>query len=524
LKEDKTRPNILHIFVDQLRFDCIGALGYPYIRTPALDRLVSRGSTFTNAYTPCPVCIPARCSMIYGQYPHNTGCYENSNDMPTDGRYSFMKTLSESGYRTHGIGKCHFYPDPLALRGFQTRETQEEIPKHPDDDDYLRTLFDSGYEYITDPHGVRGDMYYIPQVSQIPQFLHPTQWVGDRTVSYIETECSQHTPWYVFASFIHPHPPFSPPSPWHKLYGVDEVPLPHIPLQHEHLLTYVNHAQNRYKYRDQGMDLNLVRLMRAYYYACISFIDYQVGRIIESVNRIGSADNTLIIFTSDHGEYLGDYGCFGKRGMHDVSARIPMILFQPGVFDDQKRHEMPVSLIDLAPTICCAAGCSEASTPTHEMDGLPLQHLLDGTRRRDFVFSHLAYTHDADGTNGDEFLSGSADSSEEERAASSLYMSVSSDKKYIYSAPDAAEFLYDRLIDPLETRNRAKAPHYREETAHMRSLMIDHLQKGGEEAGIDGSSWVLFQGKKLPLDPDYGLLIQNQPWINVDIEGYSRKP
>ena len=108
------RYNILHIFVDQQRFDTIGALGNPVIKTPNLDRLVNSGVAFTNAYTPCPVCIAARCSMIYGQYPMNTGCYENT-PMPDD-RPSFMQELTKAGYYTHGIGKCHFYPVSYAFK------------------------------------------------------------------------------------------------------------------------------------------------------------------------------------------------------------------------------------------------------------------------------------------------------------------------------------------------------------------------------------------------------------------------
>ncbi len=119
------RPNILHIFTDMQRADTIGALGNRVIRTPHLDWLAKTGAAFTNCFSPCPVCIPARASMIYGQYPANTGCRENK-PMPTDGRQSFMGALAESGYRTHGIGKCHFTPEKYGLRGFQNREVQEE--------------------------------------------------------------------------------------------------------------------------------------------------------------------------------------------------------------------------------------------------------------------------------------------------------------------------------------------------------------------------------------------------------------
>ena len=260
-------PNILLIFADQQRFDTIGALGNPVIRTPNLDRLCREGTAFTSAYTPSPVCVPARCSMHYGQYPQRTGCYENRFPMPLDRRPSFVDALTRSGYRTHGIGKCHFTPQYDDLRGFETREIQEE-GRH-DGDAYLAYLKDNEMEELIEPHGTRGEMYYVPQVSKIPVRHHPTQWVGDRSIDFIKAQ-SRGRPWFLFSSFIHPHPPFCPPSPWHKLYRAALMPLPRVSQQTDALHIYINRHQNRYKYRDQGIDLNLLRCMKAYYYACIS--------------------------------------------------------------------------------------------------------------------------------------------------------------------------------------------------------------------------------------------------------------
>ena len=180
------RPNILHVFCDQLRHDTVAALGNPVIRTPTFDRLAADGVSFVNAFSPSPVCISARCSMIHGQYPMNTGCYENTT-MPTDGRQTFMEVLTDAGYRTHGVGKCHFTPDANALRGFQTRERQEEGGKRADEDEYVRWLVDEGMTTMLEPHGVRGEMYYVPQPSQLPASHHPTQWVGDRSVEFMRT-------------------------------------------------------------------------------------------------------------------------------------------------------------------------------------------------------------------------------------------------------------------------------------------------------------------------------------------------
>lgn len=496
-----TRPNILLIFTDQQRADTIGALGNPVMRTPNLDRLAREGTAFTSAYTPSPVCVAARCSLIHGQYPLHTGCYDNGL-MPTDGRQTFMDALTAAGYRTHGIGKCHFTPDGQALRGFQSRERQEELLPDPDLDDYLPHLRAAGFDHITDPHGVRGEMYYIPQPAQMPARLHPTQWVGDRAVSFIR-DADEDQPWFLYTGIIHPHPPFAPPAPWHKLYRAPLMPLPNLPPDAESLYTYVNKHQNRYKYRDQGQDLNLFRNMKAYYYACISFIDYQVGRILQALEERGQLDNTLILFASDHGELLGDYGCVGKRSMHDAAARVPLLARLPGQFATGARCETPVSLVDLAPTILAAAG---AEIHSHLLDGVDLAQIQNGLSDRQLIFAQHAMGSPAD---------------PDERAARSVYMAVSPEWKYFYSAPDGREYLFDRIQDPQETRNRAGTPFCQEARATMQSALIQHLRNNGEEAGLDGDGWRAFPQLEMPVDPDAGLLIQDHSWADQHIPGYN---
>ncbi|MCK5801406.1 MAG: sulfatase-like hydrolase/transferase [Lentisphaeria bacterium] len=519
----KKRLNILNIFVDQQRFDTIHALGNPVIKTPNLDRLVERGVAFTNAFSPSPVCISARCSMIHGQYPMNTNCYANTT-MPTDGRDTFMTALTRNGYRTHGIGKCHFTPDTHGLRGFQTRERQEEgggrmsaLDKNP----YLKFLHDKGYTHVIEPNGVRGEMYYIPQPSQLPAALHPSQWIGDRASAFLKEQKGEKQPWFLYASFIHPHPPFAPPNPWHKLYRAPLMPLPNLPPDYESLQTYVNRCQNRYKYRDQGMDLNLLRNIKAHYYACISFVDYQVGRILDTLEQTGQLENTLILFTGDHGEHLGDYNCFGKRSMHDSCARIPMLTALPGVLDGGRTCDTPVNLVDLASTFL---ELTKTSLDTHELDGVNLADIASGSSDRDMVFSQHAYTRRVNIVNREiplpvEYM----DDPALEVASMSSHMAVTREWKYIYSAPDAQEFLFDKIQDPLETRNRAGNPFPKDVLQTMKGRLIDHLKSGDETAGIDGDQWRVFpETPPFPKNPDAGLLIQDgyAPWANMTIPGY----
>lgn len=515
------KPNILHIFVDQMRSDTIRALGNPVIQTPNLDALVEKGVAFTNAYSPSPVCIAARCSMIYGQYPMNTGCYENTV-MPEDNRQSMMDVLTDSGYRTHGIGKCHFSPDLDALRGFQTREKQEELGvEELDKEPYYKHLKDNGYDYVCEPNGIRGEMYYIPQPSQLPERLHPTQWIGDRTIKFLNEEKDSDQPWYLFSSFIHPHPPFTPPNPWHKIYRSAMMPLPNVPEDVESLHTYVNKCQNRYKYRDQGIDNNLIRNIKAYYYACISFVDYQVGRIVKELEATGQMDNTMIVFTADHGEHLGDYNCFGKRSFHDSAAKIPMIAYMKDKFEGGKICDTPVNLVDLAPTFTNLAG---GINQTHSYDGVDLYDIVTGQSDRSIVFGQHAYCDGCDIIADQENKPQKYEDNDElHRAAASTYMAVSKSFKYFYSAADEKEYLFDKTLDPKETRNKAGLIFHKQELEHMRNKTIEFLKDGGETTGIEKDNWKVLGKKDIPDDPDFGLLVQDEniPWVKTSVEGYS---
>ena len=484
------KPNILLFFTDQQRADTISALGNQIIKIPNLDRLCREGVSFTNAFSPSPVCVSARCSMHYGQYPGKTGCYENCCSMPED-RKSFMGILTDNGYRTHGVGKCHFTPESNALRGFQTRETQEEIVGGPSFDDYLKYLFDNGYDYVNDPFGSRGEMYYIPQPSQLPEKFHPSQWIADRSIDFIDKQDSQQ-PWFMFSSFVHPHPPFSVPAPWNKLYRAAQMPYPKVPQNSDKLLTYINRFQNRYKYRDQGIDNNLLRCMKAYYYACISFVDYQIGKILDALEKSGQMDNTLILFSSDHGEFLGDYNCFGKRSMHNPASNVPLIARMPGRFMQGQICDEVTSLVDIAPTILSAAGIDG----DFNFDGIDLADVATGDSDREYVFSEIGHEDNA------------------------TYMAVSKLYKYFYSSADDRECLFDRKLDSAETRDCIGNTFYNDTALEIKSVLVDHLKAGIRQAAIEGDDFKKFPPKSMPDNPDALLLIQDHQWADDRIPGY----
>ena len=362
--------HILLIISDQCRADAIGAYGNPDAQTPALDTLASESIVFDRAVTPSPVCVPARLCMLSGQYANRTG---NSNNNPAllyegEGVYSM---LTKGGFHSSCIGKMHHVWDRFGSLGFETRVTQEELSNPADD--YTNFIVNSPYKNVFDYNGQRSEMYYVPQVSQLPAEVHPTQWIGDKSVEYLE-QCDPTKSTFLVSSFIHPHPPFCPPAPWNKLFRSEHLPAPFIPETTASLKPLLHTTFDSDKL---GLsDLDLQRL-KNFYYASLSFVDYQIGRILKTLKARGMYDDTLILFVSDHGECLGDYRNMGKRTMLSAASRIPFLMKVPGVAHTHRSD--PVSLVDIAPTLLSYAEIPYDSTL---FDGKDILHSTG-----DFVFS-----------------------------------------------------------------------------------------------------------------------------------------
>ena len=339
--------HILILFTDQQRWDMIGALGNDHIQTPNLDALVRDSITFNRCSTPSPVCVPARLSMFSGQYPARTGCNNNNVENVYDGE-GFYAELTKAVYQSCCVGKMHYLKDPYGPMGFEKRWTQEELAEP--EDDYTKFIMEK-YPWIIDYNGMRSEMYYMPQISQLPAKDHPTAWIADKSVEYIE-QCDPDRPMLLVSSFIHPHPPYCPPSPWQKLYREDP-PAP-LEVEKEELDKFWDMIGDRCGCERLQMSRQDVLRSKNFYYACMSFVDYQVGRIIQALKDKGMYDDTLILFASDHGDMIGDYNAIGKRAMVDSSSRIPFIIHYPSM-GHEERYE-PCSLVDVAPTILSYAG------------------------------------------------------------------------------------------------------------------------------------------------------------------------
>ena len=428
--------------------------------------------------------------MHTGQMPHRLGCFYNQTT--TNDETSFMEILSAHGYQTHGTGKMHFRQKdrPIdTLWGFERRDVSEgPIGMNR----YKNHLIDQGYSHVSEPLGLKSEMYYIPQPSQLPERLHHTTWVADKSIEFLEQR-DKSRPFLLMASFVKPHPPFETPTPWNKLYRGPEMTLPKRPDDSDNLITFWNRFQNRYKYRDQGIDDNLMRQIKAAYYSSISFIDYNLGKLIGFMKQKGLTENTLIVFTSDHGEMLGDYNCVGKRNFLDASARIPMLVSHPDL-PKGKRCSTPVNLVDVLPTFLDFAGIRL----DEDYSGDSLIGILNGDLERDITFGQY---HE------DEYA---------------MYMAVTEDYKYIYSAPDQKEWFFDLKNDSEETRNRAFNPMYVGQKENMRRQLMDYLRNDGYSSPFDGDKWKKGEVKTLPDDPDAYLLFQDEPESIPKIPGYER--
>lgn len=485
------RPNILLIMTDQQRADTLGASGNDFIRTPVLDRLCREGVRFDRCYTPSPVCVPARMALLTGLLPHRNGCFDNGG-RPAAGQPTLMGLLGAGGYTRRAVGKMHFSP-PRSGLGFEAMELSEEIPACPEIDDYLTFLHGRGFRHVHEPHGVRSDMYYIPQVSQLPAELHSTAWTAERAAAFLRAH-DQSRPFFLWVSFIKPHPPFDPPVPWNKLYRTVDMPPPFRPDGYRTLQTWWMRHQNRYKYREGGPDDTLNRTLRAAYYACISFIDYQVGRILRALDATGQADRTLVIFTSDHGELLGDYGSWGKRSFLDAAARVPLVVRWPGELPAGVVATPPASLLDVMPTALAAAGIPP---DPHHLDGTDLRTLA--TRGVDrLVFGQLS------------------------RGPRGTYFATDGRRKYVYSAPDDREYFFDLRADPREACDLAGTAAVAGDLTALRTALVQRLRSDGHEEPLDGGGWRRFPPAPDPARADDDRIFQEAAWTDpwVRLPGY----
>lgn len=401
-----TRPNILLITSDQQHYNALGVTN-PEIKTPALDRMAREGTRYTRAYCPNPTCSPTRASLITGLYPSSHGCWaigvKLPEDVPTVGDH-----LQAHGYASILIGKAHFQPlastpglpsiesQPIMRDldfwrdfhgpwyGFDHVETgrmhanESHAGQH-----YALWLEEKGLtnwrDYFVDwphrPDDKYAGPYYMRDALawDLPEELHHTHWIGERTIANIERCRAADQPFFLWASFFDPHPPYVVPEPWASMYDPDQLTLPqHTPGEFDKMPPqYARTLAEKPDWSDYqepgGQSLHgfhshrhteaEMRRSLAAYYGMTSLIDQEVGRILDYLDATGLSENTLVIYTTDHGHFLGHHGLIAKGAFHyEDLLRLPMIVRQPGTVPAGQVSAALQSLVDYPQTFLAAAG------------------------------------------------------------------------------------------------------------------------------------------------------------------------
>lgn len=393
MSDRPNRPHILWICADQQRYDTIHALGNGHIRTPNLDRLASEGVAFTRAYSQSPICTPSRAALLTGCYPSTVHVNRNGNDHFPDNFPLVTRMLADAGYDCGLAGKLHLSaahgrvearPDD-GYRVFKwSHHPRPEVFWPTERHDYQQWLTDQGAQWDEIYPLDRGTTSVSdPYMHGVPTPYHQTTWCIDETLDFIGQPRSG--PWLMSVNPFDPHPPFDPPAEYLERMDIATMPLPLFrpeELDSQRAFAGIDH-QTRIPIAPESFD---ARRMVAAYYAQIELLDDQIGRLLHVLEEAGERENTLIIFTSDHGEMLGDHGLRLKGcRFYDGAVRVPLVISWPGRFGQGEQSDALVELIDLMPTLLDAAGLP---TPAH-VQGQSILPLLTGRadlhRHRDFV-------------------------------------------------------------------------------------------------------------------------------------------
>lgn len=359
----KKNPNIIFIITDQQRYDTIAELGFDHVITPNLDRLVKQGTSFDNMYITSPSCAPSRASLFSGVYPHTNGVFRNDEFW----NYCWAKDLAEAGYHTVNIGKMHTMPIEGPF-GFHERHVVENKDRdHPNLPFYLdnwdKAFFLTGKEKISRVTQRRREDYDQLLGSWVWPYeekLHADVFVGQMATWWLDRYPSKE-PFFLEIGFPGPHPPYDPTQEYLDMYDDKDMPTP-IAIDAENQPKAMQELRDFHLGEDADGIVHLPEptaeqseRQRKHYFANMTMIDKQVGDILDAVERRGEMDETIIIFTTDHGNGLGDHGHSQKWNMYQSTVRIPAIVFGAGI-PAGKHVEDNVSLIDFAPTVLEMAG------------------------------------------------------------------------------------------------------------------------------------------------------------------------
>jgi arylsulfatase A-like enzyme len=483
------KPNIILVLADQLRADALGCYGNSIVKTPNLDRLAAGGTLFGDAMVTQPTCTPSRASMLTGCYPSTVRTRMVGCETPDDSRFA-PRVLRQEGYHTASIGKIHLNPQGAepgyieatrdadgtfdyygftevelvnghGARCFGPSYSKRLAQVHPDHQERYerRTFYPEGLE------GAKAGTHEWPYDAE----LHSSHFIADRAIEFLRR--SHEEPFFLHLSFPDPHHPFTVPEPWASMYALDDMPPPidraesgTMPAWYEAVYngagservvdgTYNDPIAGTPPYEYSKVAQRDWARVKSLYYGMISYLDDQLGRVLEELERSALADDTIVVFTADHGDYLGDHGFVGKGYHFDGALRVPLIASGPNLAVGQ-RCRQPASILDIAPTLYELAGIDEPVG----VQGVSQAQYLRG--RADYR-RHTALTE-----NDDDF------------AGEKLRTLVTHDWKITYYTGRDGGELYHRPSDPQERHNLWWDPEHRTTRDALERALLEEVVCG----------------------------------------------
>ncbi|MGH9468992.1 MAG: arylsulfatase [Terriglobia bacterium] len=496
----KDRPNILFIMADQHRADCVGASGNAAIRTPTLDWIAREGARFSNAYSSTPSCIPARAALLTGLTPWHHG-WLGMGEWPSAAKYPFEmpRAFREAGYYTASIGKNHFYPSardrfylPLVSHGYDFMLQDE----HHDYPLLYRTDYHSWF-WSNAPEIYAGDGYLndVPdgcgfgwknfwnawQASPYPypERLHRARWVGETAVRFLRNY-NRPQPLFLKVSFIPPHPPYVPPARLMQPYLESALPQAIHDGWDDRYRPTSGHGLEMCWH--EGLSADQVHGSRAGYYGQVTFVDEQVGHLLEELDARGWLEETLIFYCSDHGDMLGDHGRWTKAQPYQSAVRIPMLMRWPRGLVSAARGQVLSQTAEERDVLPTFLGAASIPAPEH-LDGRSLLALASG--RADGWRLYIDLEHDISW------------------CGPTVHWNALTDghTKYIFHTWDGSEQLFDLDGDPHELHDLASDSGHESQLRLWRRRMVAHLAERGDAWVKNGK---LVVGRpRIPISPNY---------------------
>lgn len=464
------KPNIVLLMTDQMRGDCLGIAGHPDVKTPYLDSLAANGVLYPHAYSACPSCIPARAALYTGMSQEKNGRVGYQDWVRWNYEHTIASELSKAGYYTQCVGKMHVHPlrNNLGFHNIRLHDGYLHNYRRPDIPSYEdQRVADDYYWWLKEQLGIAADPTdtgldcnsWMTRPWIYDEKYHPTNWVASECLDFLRRR-DHDKPFFLMASFVRPHPPLDAPQYYLDMYNHRELSEPYNGDWNEkEKMLQQGHS---YCCQTAPCDPQYVHELRAGYYAAITHMDHQIGRIISALVEQHLMDNTIFLFVSDHGEMLGDHLWSRKCLPYEGSAHVPMFISGPERYIG-KHHRICndlVELRDVMPTLL-------------ELAGAPIPDSVNGKSMMHPVEREYIHGEHPLGEDSNQFI-------------------VTGKDKYIWFSQTGKEQYFDLEKDPHETHNAIGDTCYQDRIAELRNYLIQELD-GREEGYSDGKQ--LFVGK-----------------------------